>query len=75
MDLAHEYKRMDIPGDQKETEGNDKTLFLPFLLPRLAMFNGENSSRLQFATKSLAHCWNLKVRLVFFETFVGYVRY
>jgi hypothetical protein len=23
---AHEYERMNIPGDQKETEGNDKTL-------------------------------------------------
>ena len=25
-DPAHEYERINIPGDQKETEGNDKTL-------------------------------------------------
>ena len=27
IDPAHEYERINIPGDQKETEGNDKTLF------------------------------------------------
>lgn len=27
VDPAHEYERINIPGDQKETEGNDKTLF------------------------------------------------
>lgn len=32
IDPAHEYERINIPGDQKETEENDKILFsTPFL--------------------------------------------
>lgn len=27
VDPAHEYERINIPNDQKETEGNDKTLY------------------------------------------------
>jgi hypothetical protein len=33
IDPAHEYERINIPGDQKETEGNDKTLFPTPILP------------------------------------------
>lgn len=49
----------------------------PFLLPRLSMFNGETSSGLQYATKSLAlyckvHCG--ESLFFFFETFSGYVQ-
>ena len=33
VDPAHEYERINIPGDQKEMEGNDKTLLPSPILP------------------------------------------
>jgi hypothetical protein len=79
VDPAHEYERINIPGDQKETEGNDTTLLsTPILASEVIRVQWGKviwiTVRDQVVSPLLQGALWLVFFVLSFGAFVGYVR-